>query len=537
MQVRSQRALITVLVCFLGLSAAIRAHSAGPTSQACMRLAGLQRANFLVIAVEMVAAGKPAAASGRSAGELLPEHCKLEGSLDPRTGAGGQRFAIGFELRMPTDWNGRFVFQGGGGLDGVLNPALGTAGIVPPSALGRGFAVVSSDGGHRGESILDARFGADQQARIDYAFNALDRVTLKAKELIATYYGRAPEYSYLLGCSNGGRQGLMAAQRYPLHFDGIVAGAPIFNMSRIVMNQVWNVQTFSRIAPSNSSGERILSAAFSDRDLTLVSDSVLRQCDALDGLADGMINDQAGCGFDPASLACKGSKRDDCLTDAQVGALHDWSSGARTPKGEPLYGRSPYDTGISNPLWRRMHIGTSQSAKWDAADVVLGFESLRQYMMTPPEPTFDPMTFDFDRHLARVRQMQALSDADATFMETFARRGKLIVYHGVSDQGMASGALTSWYESVGKDTEGDTQNWARLFLVPGMMHCGGGRSTDRFDMLSAVQAWVERGQAPDRIIARSSTLANLSRPLCPYPTVARYTGTDPSDASSFTCTK
>jgi feruloyl esterase len=385
--------------------------------------------------------------------------------------------------------------------------------------------------------MLDARFGADQQARLDYAFNALDRVTVKAKELIQTYYGRGPDYSYLLGCSNGGRQGLMAAQRFPLHFDGIVAGAPVFNMSRIVMNQVWNVQTFNRIAPKNAAGQRILALAFSDADLELVANSVLRQCDALDGLADGMINDQARCGFDPASLMCKGAKRDDCLSKDQVQALHDWSAGARTPRGELLYGRFPYDTGIANPAWRRMHIGTSTTATPDPADVTLGFESLRQYLMTPPEPSFDPMTFDFDAHLERVRHMQALGDADATFLETFARRGKLILYHGISDQGMASGALTSWYERAGRDTGGVTQDWARLFLVPGMLHCGGGRATDRFDMLSAMQAWVERGEAPDRVVAHSSTLENLSRPLCPYPLVARYTGSNPSDAASFSCSK
>jgi tannase/feruloyl esterase len=510
------------------------ANAAQPSAQSCEQLKSLARPDFEIVAVGLVPAGK-LGTRGPGAEEQLPEHCRLEGNLNPRIGAGGQRFGIGFELRLPTQWNGRFVFQGGGGLDGVLNPALGMAGTGAPTALARGFAVVSNDGGHRGKSMLDASFGIDQQARLDYAFNSMDRVTLKAKELIATYYGRAPEYSYLLGCSNGGRQGLMAAQRYPLHYDGIVAGAPIFNMSRIVMNQIWNVQTFARVAPRNAAGEPILSAAFSDADLKLVADSALRRCDAHDGLADGMINDLPACKFDPAELACKGAKSDACLSKQQVSALHDWSRGAHTPQGQALYGRFPYDTGIANPLWRGMHIGRSTTAKPDASDVVLGFESLRQYMMNPPQPTFDPMTFDFDRHLARIRDMQAFSDADATFLQTYAQRGKLLLYHGVSDQGMAAGALTDWYERTGRDTGGKTQDWARLFLVPGMMHCGGGQSTDRFDTLSALQAWVEQGKAPDRIVATSSTIPGISRPLCPYPTVARYDSGDASKASSFSC--
>jgi hypothetical protein len=518
------------VACALSMIAFTTAASAAESAtDACRRMTSLARPDLIIVAAE------PMSAIAGAPDKALPAHCRVEGSLNPRIGAGGRQFAIGFELRLPAVWNGRFVFQGGGGLDGLLNPALGTAGTTPPSALARGFAVVSTDAGHRSTSMLDAGFGIDQQARLDYAFNALDRVTLAAKRLIESHYGRAPEYSYLLGCSNGGRQGLIAAQRYPLHFDGIVAGAPIFNMSRIVMNQVWNVQTFRRIASLNAAGERILSGAFSDSDLQLVSDAVLRECDAKDGLADGIINDQKACGFDPASLTCDGVKRDGCLSAGQVSALHDWSSGARTPQGEALYGRFPYDTGLSNPLWRRMHIGTSTTAKSDASDVVLGFESLRLYLMTPPEPQFDPLTFDFDRHRARIAHMQAMSDADATFMETFARRGKLIVYHGSSDQGMAAGALTDWYDAVGRDTGGATHDWARLFLIPGMMHCGGGRATDRFDMLAAIQAWVEQGRAPDRIHATSSALTGVSRPLCPYPRIARYSGGDAANAASFSC--
>jgi tannase/feruloyl esterase len=502
----------------------------------CSSIRGLAGPTFVVEAAEAISAGATPASANGPPGVALPAHCRVQGTLNPRRTPSGESFGIGFELRLPENWNGRFLLTGGGGLDGVLNPALGNVfGTLNPPALSRGFAVASTDGGHRGTSMLDARFALDQQARLDYAFNAVDKVTLKAKELITAYYGRAPQRSYFLGCSNGGRQGMLAAQRFPEYFDGIVAGAPIFNMSRIVANQIWNVQVLTRIAPRDASGAAILSRALTDKQLESVSTAALQACDALDGIADGMINDFKACRFDPATLQCSAKPGEACLSSAQVSALKDIFSGARNSRGESLYGRYPFDTGIAQPVWRRMHLGTSATAKSDASDVVLGVETLRYYMLTPPDPAFDPLKFDFDRDLARLRQTQALGDADGTFLRTFAARGKLILYHGLSDQGMAAGALADWYDRVKVDTGGHPQDWARLFFVPGMTHCGGGQSTDRFDMLTAIQSWVERGEAPDRISATGAALPGVTRPLCPYPKVARFDGGDAKRESSFTC--
>lgn len=502
----------------------------------CTGIRALAGPDFVVDAAEQIPAGGTAAAVSGHAGVTLPAHCRVQGTLNPRRTPGGESFGIGFELRMPDAWNGRFVFGGGGGLDGVLNPAIGDVfGSVNPPALARGFAVVSSDGGHRGASMLDARWAVDQQARIDYAFNALDKVTLKAKELITSYYGRAAQRSYFLGCSNGGRQGMLLAQRFPEYFDGIVAGAPIFNMSRVVANQVWNVQVLSRIAPRDASGAAILSRAFKDKQLEAVSAAVLQACDSLDGIADGMINDFKACRFDPQTLQCSVKKGEPCLSSAQVSALKDVFSGARGSHGERLYGPYPFDTGIAQPVWRRMHLGTSDTAKSDASDVVLGVETFRYYVLTPPDPAFDPLKFDFDRGVSRLRQTQALGDADGTFLRTFAAHGKLIVYHGLSDQGMAAGPLADWYDHLKSDTGGNPQDWARLFFVPGMTHCGGGQSTDRFDMLTAIQSWVEHGEAPDRISATGSAFPGVTRPLCPYPKVARFNGGDSKLESSFAC--
>lgn len=421
-------------------------------------------------------------------------------------------------------------------MDGELPPALGNIfGAVRPSALERGFAVVGTDGGHRG-SMMDASYGVDQQARIDYAYNALDKVTLKAKELVERYYGAGPKYSYLLGCSNGGRQGLMASQRFPLYFDGIVAGDPSIRFSRIAVDQMWNLQVPARIAPKDENGRPIISRSFSDGDLRLVADGVLRHCDALDGLADGMINDWQACDFDPGVLTCKGKKTDKCLSEAQVGVLRDMYSGPRTSDGTPLYGAYNYDTGIVE-AWRSMHIGSSGTGEWDAADATLGLSNMRFYQLTPPDPDLDPLDFDFDRDVERTRYTGAMSDVDSPFLSTFALHGKMIVYNGLSDEGMASSVLADWYDEVVSVNGESIRDSVRLFLIPGMCHCSGGQATDEFDKLETIMAWVEEGRAPDRIEATGRAFPGISRPLCPYPLVARYKAGDLNNADSFVCTE
>jgi hypothetical protein len=506
----------------------------------CASLSDLAGPGFVVEKAEIVPAGPAPMADGSGVidarGESLPEHCLVQGMLNPRIGEGGRRFGLGFDLRMPTRWNGRFAFQGGGGMDGRLAPALGDIfGSVRPSALARGFAVVSTDGGHRGD-WLDGSFGLDQQARIDYAYNALDKVTLKAKELVEKYYGAMPSYSYLLGCSNGGRQGLIASQRFPLYFDGIVAGDPSIKFSRVAVDEMWNIQVAARIAPKDENGRPIISRSFSDGDLRLVANSVLKRCDVLDGLADGIINDWQSCDYDPGVLTCKDEKTDICLSSAQVEALRDIYSGPRTSKGVSLYGVFNYDTGIADPIWRAMHFGSSGTGEWDAADATLGLSNMKYYQLTPPDPDLDPLDFDFDQDVERTRHTAAMSDADSTFLETFAGHGKMIVYNGLSDQGMASSVLADWYDEVVRVNGESIRESVRLFLIPGMCHCDGGQATDRFDMLEAIMAWAEEGRAPDRIIATGEAFPGASRPLCPYPLVARYKGGDVNSADSFMCT-
>lgn len=442
---------------------------------------------------------------------------------------------MGFELRMPTTWNGRFLFQGGGGLDGFVGPAYGTVtpqGSTAAPALARGFAVVSTDSGHQS---FDASFAFDQQARLDFAYNALDKVTLEAKALIAAYYGRGPEHSYFMGCSNGGRHAMMAAQRLPLYFDGIIAGDPGFNLSHAAIGEAWDTAQFLKVAPKDASGNSILSRAFTDADLKLVADAVLARCDDLDGLKDGMINNVRACRFDPAKLRCKKKGSTSCLSGPQVAALRAIFAGARDSHGRQLYAGWPYDAGIASPGWRQWKLGTSPTAKADAANATLGASALALYFMTPPDPSLDVSHFDFDRDPARVEETSAINDAIGVMMSSFSSHGgKLLVFEGVSDPVFSANDIMAWYDRVhAADPEAST--WARLFLVPGMTHCGGGPSTDDFDPLSAIVAWAEQGVAPDRLVASGRAFPGSSRPLCPYPKAARYDGGDAKDERSFRC--
>jgi hypothetical protein len=514
------------------------AGAAAGTAARCTALAATELPGLTFDAVRMATAQDvPESKSGSQEPRLtLPEHCIVRGTIGRRIGAGQRRFGIGFELRMPAAWNGRFLFQGGAGLDGVILPAVGTvSGSVQAPALARGFAVVSTDAGHQG-SPIDASFATDQQARIDYGYNALDKVNAAARAFIGRFYGKAPHHAYFAGCSNGGRQALTVSQRLPLEFDGIVAGDPTLRFSRVALDEVWNLKVLERIAPKDAQGRPIYARAFSNADLKLVRDRVLKQCDARDGLADGMINDWRGCRFDPAILACKGAKAATCLSPGQVDVLRDLYRGPRTADGTPVYGSFNYDTGIASPQWRGMRLGTSQTGEPNAADAYLGLGAYKYLHLTPPEPGLTPTSpLDLEAAVRRIRHTAALTDADSPDLGSFARHGKMIVYNGLSDQGLASSVLVDWYEQMLAASGTGARASTSLFLVPGMAHCGGGDATDRFEMLDAIVDWVEKGRAPGQIVATSTQLPVRARPLCPYPTIARYRGGDVNAAESFEC--
>ncbi|MDF8333696.1 tannase/feruloyl esterase family alpha/beta hydrolase [Novosphingobium cyanobacteriorum] len=494
----------------------------GPGQGVCERLQQMGDGDLRVLEAHDVAAGVAPSFYGENEGLRMPAHCLLRGSFGERKGVGGRIYETRFELRMPAAWNGRFLFEGGGNMDGVDWPAHGTLfGRLSPSALERGYAVVRSNGGHvsPGNNSADGTWAVDQQARIDYGYVALDRVAIAAKRIVAAYYGKPAAHSYFVGCSNGGRQAMLVTQKFPSYFDGVVAGNAAFNLIRIAPRFSWATAQLTRISKPGV-------GAFSQGDMDLVAKGAVKQCDRLDGLADGLIQDVAACRFDPVVLQCKGAKTASCLAAPQVVTLKRLMTGPLDPQGKPYYARLPYDS--TPPGWD----GVKQA---DPAAPSLFMDTMRYFASTPPNPTLDARDVHFPGVFKSLESARELVDAEGTMLNSFAPHGKLIIYHGTSDYALSTFELTGWYDRLAKDTGGRTQDWARLFLVPGMMHCGGGKATDEFDPLSAIQDWVEEGRAPDRIIATGKELPGISRPLCPWPKVARYRGGDPKSAESFEC--
>ncbi len=450
----------------------------------------------------------------------LPAYCRLNGTLDGRTGADGKRYGIGFALALPAGWNGRFLLQGGGGLNGIVAPPLGRTG-EGDAALARGFAVVTTDTGHRGE-VFDASFMADQQASLDFAYEAIGRVAVLAKRILAQYYGSPAAHAYFMGCSTGGREGMLMAERYPSYFDGIVVGAPAMRTSYSGIGDEWVATMLNQVAPLDASGKPDVRRAFSDTDRKTVIDGVLVACDGVDGLRDGIVSDPIGCRFDPGSLRCAGAKADGCLSGAQVDALSRAFAGPKDSKGRQVYPGFLFDTGIASTQ---------------------GIPGLLSGSLNPVGPPFTATEMDVDARAAAAAadpRAQLTSTWSWTNLNTFSSHGgKLLFYHGVSDPWFSALDTVDYYDRMTRANGGApvVTGWSRLFLVPGMSHCGGGPATlDTFDMLSAIVDWVEKDAAPQSIRATGHTWPGRSRPLCPYPSHAQYKGTgDPGDAASFEC--
>lgn len=453
----------------------------------------------------------------------LPAHCLAKGVIDPRVGVGGVHYAIGFAIALPEHWNGRFLFQGGGGLDGTLYPPIGMTAAGDRPALARGFAVVSTDSGHKG-AVFDASFFADQEATLNFANNSVGKVTKVAKAIIAHYYGRTPKYSYFTGCSTGGREAMLAAQRYPNQFDGIVSGDPAMNTARSNLGLAWFRYQLSLIAPKDAKGNPEPEKAFSPADRTLVVSALLKACDAKDGLKDGMIFDHRQCHFDPAVLTCKGNKTASCLSAKQVHALKTAFAGARDAGGELVYPAFPYAAGMN------------------ATGFIPGILASAGGSPVNPKAL---TSFNVDR-------MRDRADADGgeqltntvrwTNLTTFfGHGGKLLFFHGWSDPWFSPLDTLGYYKRMAKTSGGMTKvraHSSRIFLVPGMLHCAGGPSLDQFDLLTAVVDWTEKDKAPKSVVATGRAFPGRSRPLCAWPRHALYKGTgNPNDAANFVCRK
>ena len=449
----------------------------------------------------------------------VPPFCHVEGVIDQRTGVDGKPYGIGFALSLPDQWNGRFLFQGGGGLNGNVPLPLGPQAAGDTPGLARGFAVVATDSGHKG-SVFDGSFFRDQQASLDFYYVAIGKVAQVAKAMIASYYGRPAEHSYFDGCSTGGREAMIMSQRYPAYFDGIVSGDPAIRTGHSNLGLGYMTSVFDRIAPKDAKGLPDPKQVFSPSDRKLIVNSLLEACDARDGLKDGMIFNTRACDFDPAKLVCSGAKADGCLTQAQADTLKTAFAGPKSSHGDAIYPGFPFDAGIA-----------------DAG----GIPGLLAGPVIPVTTGADFVHFDVDREAARVETNKTalLGDSTWTNLSTFSGHGgKLLFYHGLSDPWFSPLDTLGYYEKMSQETSnGSSASWSRLYLVPGMGHCQGGSATlDRFDMLTAVVDWVEKGTAPDRVVATGTSLPGRSRPLCPYPQHAEYNGNgDPNNAANFTC--
>lgn len=474
-----------------------------------------------------VAADKMSALTGGATNVLKAKpHCIVEGEIAARTGADGKHYGIKFQLRLPENWNNKFLFQGGGGLDGFVAPALRAIPVrssTATPALMRGYAVMTMDSGH---PTPTPDFGADQQARLDYAYQAIGKATPVAKQLIQTAYQQKAKHNYFMGCSNGGRAAMMAAQRYPLEFDGVIAANAGFRLSRAAVAEQWDNQQLMKIAPTNEKGEKIFANALTPADLDKVANGVLAKCDAKDGLKDGIINAWEKCDFTPDSLD---------LPKEKIAALNAIFGGAKNSHGEPIYSGWYYDSGINQEGWRSWKLGDSQTAEPNARNIVLSKGSMTYYFMTPMQPDFDLMKFDFDKDTPRVYQTGAINDAIATDLSTFkANGGKLIVVTGVSDPVFSAKDQVAWFNELQNDTQ-SAGEFSRLFVAPGLTHCGGGNGLDDFDPLTALEQWHDNNQAPESLLAKSKTYPNKQMPICAYPKVATYVGGDENKAESFEC--
>jgi feruloyl esterase len=474
---------------------------------ACEALPGAVTLSGATLTAEPVAPGAFQPQGGRAGGgrggaspyAALPAFCRVAATLRPTPQSG-----IGMEVWLPsTGWNGKLQVVGNGGFAGSISYA------AMATALAGGYAAASTDTGHTGPS---SNTFAHEEVLVDFAHRAVHETTVAAKRAIDAFYGEAPRFSYFAGCSTGGRQALVAAQRYPDDFDGIVAGAPAVETSLQAHGQIWISRALSAA-----------SGSFSRDDLTLLHNGVLEACDAQDGARDGVLENPLACTFDPNVLVCReGSAPGSCLTPAQVAAARQVYAGASHARtGAPLF----------PGLERGSELG------WSPTPVSYAVDVLKYRVFNDPEWT--PDRLDFDAHVAEAVKPsnQILDAADPDLQRFTARGGRLLMYTGWAEPGIPPRRLVSYYEEVRSRTPGASDS-VRLFMVPGMGHCGGGNGASTFDMVAALDRWVTSGTPPASIPASRVRNGEVdrTRPLCPYPSFAVYSGTGSlDDAANFRC--
>jgi len=502
MLIRRFTAMLVPILLLLGF-----AVPAGAQERDCAALANLRIPNVRITRAEAIPGGTRWALPRSPFNIFLGPNpttdarfCRVVGVIERE---------IGFEIWLPPQWNQRYLGVGNGGYTGAINYPSLIGGVT------RGFATASTDTGHiTPDSFFDSRWIPGHPDRVEnFGRRAQHLLALNAKRIVRAYYGRQPSFSYFEGCSTGGWQGLTEAQQYPSDYDGIVAGAPANNFVRLQTRGFW-LDMLHRQSPAGDLGPA---------QVALINGAALAQCDAADGVRDGIMSDPLHCGFDPAVLLCRPGQASDCLTQAQVDRAHLVYGPARSAGGAMLYPGNAY--GIA-PF-----ITLPPGAAQGELPVLLVSQSWRRWT---------PETFDPDRDLPglEARLGATLSAWNPNLGAFRAHGGKLIVYHGWSDPLLSPYNSLAYRDAVAARMRTNLDAFYRLFMIPGVEHCRGGPGTDQFDLLGPVIAWREHGTAPDSVVAAGRLPAGgrRTRLLCPHPQVARYSGAGNSDdAASYRC--
>jgi len=476
----------------------------------CGQLRSLTGYDLSVISASVI----PAAANA-------PEHCRVAALVPPE---------IHIEVNLPTVWNNRLYMFGNGGFAGesfeapnrVNNRAAG---------LRNGFTTTATDTGHSAASEPGATFAANQQKLIDFGFRSLHMTAVVAKVMIGAYYGQAPSRSYYDGCSLGGRQGLILAQRFPDDFDGILAGAPALDQTGTMLSRAWWMQGLA-------------DAPLPAVKLKLLSDRIYEQCDAKDGLKDGLIADPRKCGFQASRdlpRCAAGTDQPDCFTAGQIAALERIYADVHS-QGKRFFPGWPVGSEVAGPNGQSGWIGQMVNGPNGAGTWPRYAETFLQYEAFPEkDPKFLLSRFDIDKDPPRATLAAQILNATDTDLSAFERHGgKLLMYFGWADPQLNPLMGVEYYEKVVEKMGNATPDFFRLFMVPGMFHCGGGIGTSVFDAATPLLKWVESGAPADQIAATRVVDGKVvrSRPLCPYPQVARYKGSGSIDeAANFSCVR
>jgi feruloyl esterase len=474
---------------------------------ACENLAALPLPNAKINSAQVVAAGAFVPGAGPAARfAKLPAFCRVTATLTPTSDSN-----IKVEVWLPVSgWNGKYEAVGNGGWAGTI-PYPGMA-----DALANGYATAGTDTGHVGNN---AEFAVGHPEKlIDLAYRSIHEMTVQAKTIINAHYGSSPKFSYYNGCSQGGRQGLAAAQTYPEDFNGIVAGAATWDQmrahgARVALNLFVNKDADSIIPPSK---------------YPMIHQAVLNSCDALDGVKDGVLENPTKCNFDYSRLLCKAGDNGECLTKGQVESARAMTSSLKDPK--------------TGKLLFEPHLMPGTELSWATnggpQPLAPALTAMKNVVFKDPNWDYHKLNVSTDVERADKSDDGVMYSGDPNLKPFFDRGGKLLMYHGWWDPQVSPMLSTTYYDKVLKTVGDKAVNSIALFMVPGMNHCQGGPGTDTFDKVKVIDEWVTQGKKPTEIVASHLTNGQVdkTRPLCPFGQVAKYKGTGSADdASNFSC--